>query len=155
LNPFSGAGPVGQKLVSPAVSAGISTSVAISRQNADSDDIIKGELLYAASNSTVAKALADSSTKQKVLGFAKIPFAVGVIGVVQIADLIEATTDEWDAVTGMVGGLVAGAHYYLDPTTKGRMTTTPPSTDGQYVVRVGWALSSTEFQIDIEPSVLL
>ena len=52
-------------------------------------------------------------------------------------------------------GLTAGATYYLSAATAGAMTVTPPSTVGQYVVRLGKALSTTEFEIRIERPVLL
>jgi hypothetical protein len=60
-------------------------------------------------------------------------------------------------VTGVeaISGLDAGDHYFLSAGTPGSITTTPPSTAGQYVVRVGEAVSGSEFSIQLEPPILL
>jgi hypothetical protein len=60
-------------------------------------------------------------------------------------------------VTGIeaISGLDAGDHYFLAAGTPGTITTTPPNTPGQYVVRVGEAVSSSEFSIQLEPPILL
>jgi hypothetical protein len=60
-------------------------------------------------------------------------------------------------VTGVeaISGLDAGDHYFLSPASAGAITTTPPSTPGQYVVRVGEAVSGAEFAIQLEPPILL
>ena len=76
-------------------------------------------------------------------------------GAVQVDGVLTATTGQWDAVTGDVGGLTAGARYYLDPSTPGNLTTTPTTTTTEYVVPVGRALSTTDFKIEIETAVLL
>lgn len=64
-------------------------------------------------------------------------------------------TAAWDAVTGGSGGLTPGARYYLDPSTLGGITTTPPSTSGQYLVVLGSAISTTTMLVNIEPPILL
>jgi hypothetical protein len=69
--------------------------------------------------------------------------------------VLEGTTGDWDTVTGGTGGLVAGDVYWLDPDNLGRITNTAPTTDGDYVVPLGEAVSTTEFIIDIDTSVLL
>jgi len=74
---------------------------------------------------------------------------------VQTDGLFVATTAEWDAVTGGTGGLIEGAAYYLDPNTAGRITTTAPTIDGDFVVPVGTALSATEFEIEIGAPIKL
>jgi hypothetical protein len=60
-------------------------------------------------------------------------------------------------VTGVeaISGLDAGDHYFLSAASAGAITTTPPSTPGQYVVRVGEAVSGAEFAIQLEPPILL
>lgn len=64
------------------------------------------------------------------------------------------TTAQWDAVTGLVGGLVPGVDYYLDLIT-GQVTTTAPIIDGQSVTRIGEALNSTTMLVNPEPPVFL
>jgi len=68
----------------------------------------------------------------------------GTTGVYQIAGVLAG-----------LSGLTAGSVYYLSQTTAGAMTTTAPSTVGQYVVRLGIAISTTEFLIRIERPILL
>jgi hypothetical protein len=45
-------------------------------------------------------------------------------------------------------GLTAGTLYYADPATPGNITSTKPSSTGQYVVPIGIAVSSTELLVD-------
>jgi len=76
-------------------------------------------------------------------------------GIVQVAGRFEATTGQWDVVTGQSGGLTSGSVYYLDPATAGKLTTTKPTTPGQFVVQVGIALSTTELAILLQPPIAL
>lgn len=68
---------------------------------------------------------------------------------VQVDGIFEATTGEWDAVTGQTGGLSEGEQYYLSPDTEGELTVNAPDAWGEFVVPVGVALSSTELDIEI------
>lgn len=63
------------------------------------------------------------------------------------------TIGDWSAVTG-TATLAARATYYLDTTTAG-LTTTPPSTGGQVVQRIGVAVSPTTLEIRLDRSILL
>lgn len=81
--------------------------------------------------------------------------AASASGFVQTDGTLTATTAEWDVITGQTGGLTAGAIYYLSAATAGRMTTTAPTATGSYVRPMGRAISSTEFEISIQPSILL
>lgn len=45
--------------------------------------------------------------------------------------------------------------YYLSPTTAGAITSTIPTTAGQYVIRVGYAYGTTSLLIKIERPILL
>ena len=60
---------------------------------------------------------------------------------------------DWTPVAG-TAALTPGLPYFLSVATAGRITTTAPSAPGEYVVLVGRALSATELDVDIEPSVL-
>lgn len=68
---------------------------------------------------------------------------------VQVDGIFEATTADWDAVTGETGGLTEGAQYYLSEATAGQLTQTAPDAWGDFVVPVGVALSETEMDIEI------
>jgi len=58
-------------------------------------------------------------------------------------------------VTGETGGLTPGAVYYLDPDTPGNLTQTAPTTTGDFVVRVGRAISATAMEISVSQPILL
>lgn len=69
--------------------------------------------------------------------------------------LVTATTGQWDAVTGLVGGLVAGTDYFLSATTAGRLTATAPTAAGQFNVFVGKAKSATTLSVSIRERIAL
>ena len=93
-------------------------------------------------------AQANASATKNVVGLVKDPsVASNASGNIQSDGVFVATAAQWDAVTGQTGGLTPGAIYYLSPTTAGAITSTPPSTTGQYVVQVGIALSTTALDI--------
>lgn len=61
-----------------------------------------------------------------------------------------------DGVLGGFTGLTAGAAYYADPTTAGAITSTVPSTVGQWIIPVGVAKSTTELIVRIgEPTEIV
>lgn len=74
---------------------------------------------------------------------------------VQTDGIFVATTVQWDAVTGQTGGLTEGEAYYLDAVTAGKLTTTAPTADGDFVAPVGTALSATEMDIEIGAPIKL
>lgn len=78
---------------------------------------------------------------------------VGAVGRVQIANILEQPAVEWDHVTDTVGGLVPEANYFVDST--GRLTTLSDAIAGQYIVPVGYALSSTKMMISLGTQILL
>jgi hypothetical protein len=86
----------------------------------------------------------------KVLGLAFSDVAAGYI--CSLADTLVNRSD-WTPITG-TATLTAGATYFLD-TSAGMLTTTPPSTVGQVVVKVGIAVSNTILEIEISQGILL
>jgi hypothetical protein len=125
--------------------------------NGEAGAVVIGAPVYTSANDTFLKAQANAATTEKVTGLvAQAPsIANGATGPVQTDGVLSATTAQWDAVAGTTGGLTAGSYYYLDPATSGKITATAPSTVGQYVRRLGKAISTTELLIMIEPSILL
>lgn len=124
--------------------------------NGDTVPLVIGTPLYVSAAGQVKRARANTLAKSRVVGLAYVSsIAVGQSGMMVTDGVIEATTAEWDAVTGGSGGLVFGTAYFLSPTTDGKLVSVPPSTAGQYLVRVGTALSATVLEVSITPEVLL
>lgn len=109
------------------------------------EDVSQGDALYLRSSDGLAgKAIASGTLDQAyVVGFADTTKATG-----QTVRVL---------VTGVeaMSGLDAGDHYFLSAAGAGAITTTAPSTPGQYVTRVGEAVSGSEIAIQLEPPILL
>lgn len=128
----------------------------VTMTNGNAGSIVIGTPVYPDSPGSVDLAQANASGTVNLLGFVKDATIVSAAsGSIQTDGILAATTGQWDAVTGDTGGLTAGTVYWLDPTTAGKLTTTAPTSVGQYVVRVGQAISTTELEISIEPPILL
>lgn len=67
----------------------------------------------------------------------------------QTSGLLTLTTDEWDTVTGQLGGLAMGFVYYASIFSGSDvfLDLTPPSAPGQWVTRVGTAINETTLLI--------
>jgi len=104
----------------------------------------------------VAKADADDIATAKVSGLVlDASIADGAAGSVLTDGRLTATTGQWDAVTGQVGGLTPGSRYFLSAGTAGMLSTTPPSADGHVIAPIGEARSATEFEISIGTRIKL
>ncbi len=126
----------------------------VSLLNANAGAIVIGTPVYASAAGSVDKAQADAVGTVEVIGLVQ-PVSIGIAasGNIQTDGVLVATTGQWDAVTGDTGGLTAGSVYYLDPDTAGLLTTTAPSTVGDFAVRIGKGLSTTDMEISILNSV--
>jgi hypothetical protein len=110
-----------------------------------------GQPLYRpAGLATVGIARADTAVKARVCGFATRSAASGE-NVTYIANGF-LSLDDWTDVLGSTS-LTPGSVYYLGAT--GGITTTAPSTPGQYVTEVGQAASSTTLHVAIKRPILL
>ena len=106
--------------------------------------------VYVHAAGAVKKAKADASGTVQLLGLVRsTSIDASGSGTIQTDGVLTATTTQWDTATGGTGGLVAGSVYYLDPGTAGNLTATAPTTAGQYVVRVGLALNTTDLDISL------
>lgn len=112
--------------------------------NADTGNHVIGDVVYLNAADSVKKALAAAISTAQAIAIATTTITNGTTGIYRTAAILSGLT-----------GLTAGAVYYLSATTAGQMTTTAPSSPGQYVVRLGTAVSTTEFQIKIERPILL
>lgn len=109
------------------------------------ENVNQGEALYArASDGKVGRAIAnDTFDKANVVGFAQTTKLSGELVRVLIVGVAPNS------------GLSPGVIYYLSAASAGAITSTPPSTAGHYVTRVGEAASSAELIVQLEPPVLL
>jgi hypothetical protein len=113
-----------------------------------------GQAAYISSANHVDLAKADSSSTTYVIGLVSDPtIATGASGGVTLAGVLTATTGEWDAVTGQVGGLTSGSTYFLSDATAGSITPTAPSTTGHFVAPVGIAMSTTDLKINVNLTI--
>ncbi len=104
-----------------------------------------GDALYMrSSDGKVGKAQADGTLDEAVVvGFADDSAAIDATVKVLVAGLLDYPS-----------AIDPGDVYFLS-TTAGEISTTAPSTAGQYVTRVGEGATTTEFSIQIEPPILL
>ncbi len=120
-----------------------------SLQNDGSVSIPICSAVYTSNNGTVQMANAGAAATSFAIGLMTATTAASGSNIVATSDIFTATVSQWNAVGASSTGLTPGAIYFLSPTTAGNITTTPPSTTGQYVLRIGTALSTTEMKIDI------
>lgn len=111
--------------------------------------VVIGTPVYMDAADGFKKAQANAAGTKNVIGLvAATSIAPAASGAVTTDGVLTATTTQWDAVvTGGAGGLLFNTKYFLDPTTAGKLTTTAPTTVGQYVVEIGIALSTTELLV--------
>ena len=129
---------------------------AITRLNANAGALVIGTPVYPSAAGSVDKAKADAVGTTAVLGLVMdVSIGIGASGGIQTDGVLVATTGQWDAVAGTTGGLVAGTRYYLDPDNVGKLTSTAPTTAGDFVCPLGVALSTLEFEITILSTVKL
>ena len=85
----------------------------------------------------IYKVDASNDDRSDVLGFAPKAITSGAIGEVQTSG----------SLVGL-SSLTAGKPYYASASTPGAITVTPPSTDGQWIITIGLAVSATELVIN-------
>ena len=125
----------------------------LTQTNGESSPIVIGMPVYSSSADTVKKAEANASGTVEVIGLVSSTSITNAqTGTIQTSGVLSATPTQWTAV-GVT--LASGTVVYLDPATPGMLTATAPITAGQYVVRVGRAISTTELVIDIQAPILL
>jgi hypothetical protein len=128
-------------------------SVDVVYYSAETDSPTKiGSPLYLTGASHVDLARANAAGTVQVVGLALEVVAAGFSCNYISEGAIERSN--WSEIAG-TANLSAGVTYFLDPSLAGRITTTAPTTAGQYVVRVGRAVSTTTLDIEIELPILL
>jgi len=128
----------------------------INLTNNNASTINIGQPVYAESDGNVDLAQANAQGTVEVIGLvADATIAASASGQIITDGVLEATTDQWDAVTGDTGGLTVGDVYYLSAASAGELTTTAPSSTGNFVKRVGTALSTTQMELEFGQTVKL
>ena len=109
------------------------------------ENITQGDAVYSrASDGFIGKAIAnDTEQKAQVAGFAETTKSSGSEVRVLTRGIIATS------------GLDTGDLYFLSAASAGSIVTTPPSTAGQFVTRVGEAGSTGQFIIKVEPPIKL
>lgn len=124
--------------------------------NGNAGAIVIGTPVYSSANGTVDKARADVVATVNVIGLvADTSIASAGTGGIITNGVLTASTGQWDAVASTSGGLTRNVIYYLSAATAGLLVSTAPSVAGQFVVRVGIAISTTELLIGIERRIKL
>lgn len=88
-----------------------------------------------------------------IAGLLTAPTFPGSSGVIQRSGRFEALIAEWNVITTEVNGLTPGATYFLSPAIAGRISKTPPDLIGEYVIRIGRAISQTVMILDISDPI--
>lgn len=124
--------------------------------NASASAVPIGTPVYISAASACQPARANASGTCELAGLVRdASIAASASGSVQTDGVLTATTTQWDSVTGQTGGLTPGSTYFLSSATAGRLTVTAPTATGEFVTRVGRALSTTDLDITLEPAIAL
>lgn len=125
----------------------------IEYQSAEADSTIKiGYPIYLKANGHLDPAQANAAGPTQVAGLSLSDTTAGFACTYITEGTVERT--DWTEVAGSAL-LVPGNTYFLSPTTAGQITNVAPSTLGQYVVRVGRAVTTTKLDVEIELPILL
>ena len=120
-------------------------------------DTIAGETVhvgapaYIVSNNTANLASATGAVKSRAVGLITQASSVNDATIVQTDGSVNLA--DWTAVIG-AASLTPGSVYFLH-TTDGQMSTTPPTGDGDVVVTMGIAVTTTKFDIEVNEVAVL
>jgi len=98
------------------------------------ENIAQYDTVYIKSDGKIYKAKANAAATCKIIGIASAAIASSAAGVVYL--LGEVTNGSWSWTIGVI--------IFLSAATGGALTETPPSGGGQFVVRIGLAISTTK-----------
>ena len=128
----------------------IGTGGGVSNPSIQTDDaILQGQPVYIKSNGYIGLAKADTLNTSKVVGFAVNDTSIGFSCEYQRNIL---TLSDWTSVIGTTN-LIPNNLYFLNSTTAGTITNTPPTTG--VIISLGEAISTTSLEINIGYPILL
>ena len=111
-----------------------------------------GNTMYIKNNGRLGLAIANSIGTSKVCGLARSFKSAGQSLQYEPDGILEQS--DWTGIIGTTS-LSPGQTYFLSPDSPGQLTALAPITSGQLVVKVGFALTSTRLEIEIEEPILL
>ncbi len=127
------------------------TTIVLTNDNAGT--LPPGTPVYASSPGGCDKARANAAGTKNVIGLVVASVLTGAPATVQLDGVLTLTTAEWDAVTGLTGGLTEDTFYNLDTATAGELIDTPAGSG--YHAPVGIGLSTTDMKIEVQPTIKL
>lgn len=120
-------------------------------QNNNASTLPPGTPVYIVSAGVVDKARANNIATAKVAGLTVASIASAASGFIQLSGRLTLTTTEWDAIFGDLStGLAANSDYYLAASSAGIAADTVEDSTGNWHCRLGRALNSTTFFIQID-----
>lgn len=122
--------------------------------NADAVPLVPGMPIANFGPGAIKRGNATSTALSRILGIVTVGAGLALPATVALRGLVTLTTAQWDAVSGQVGGLTAGALYFLD-IVAGKISAAAPIALGQSVVLLGIATSPTDLDLDPQPAILL
>jgi hypothetical protein len=115
------------------------------------ETVLVGQPVYISGNNTINLANAADLTESKAVGLVQVgATANGTANILTEGSVNQA---DWTNVIGSTN-LTPGAAYFLG-TTAGTMSTAPPTTDNHVVVTMGTAVTTTEFDIEVNEVAIL
>jgi hypothetical protein len=120
-------------------------------------DVLAGETVHAGapayivSNNTANLASATGLVKSRAVGLITQTASVSEATIVQTDGSVDIA--DWTSVIG-TPSLTPGSVYFLH-TADGQMSTTPPTGDGDVVVTMGVAVTTTKFDIEVNEVAVL
>lgn len=124
--------------------------------NTSNFDMTLGMAVYAPGQGEGGLAIASSDTRKNVIGLVADDLILSQSGrgSVLSTGTLTGTVAQWEATTGLAGGLIPGANYFLD-IVAGHLTPYPSGDAAHYLCPVGQALTTTDFIIRIERPIAL
>ena len=116
--------------------------------------VLVGQVIYIKGTGHAATAQADAAATAFAVGIAAANGGGVSTGPLFYRTQGQQTLDDWTNATGSAD-LTPGSIYYVSAATDGEITATPPSGDGEFVVKIGTALNARTLNLEIGEGVAL
>lgn len=122
----------------------------------------RGQVVYSSPDGGILKAIASDLSTCGVIGLADFGRVTTLPGVIQEGQVVPFIgcgyffmVGWFDATEEGEAELEIGATYWLSDETQGLLTKTPPSTPGNYRVKIGVAFEASTLIVQIGPPILI